>query len=118
MAMTHTDALMALVGLELPVGTALATIGALREATLLRAGEVGRHVVRVTLEDARLLQRAALAEELNATGVFSLARAVMRREASDAALLVVSVGEDAPSFRTVPMRLLRAVFANGKRRAP
>jgi hypothetical protein len=115
---THTAALMALVGLELPVDTALATIGALRAATLLRAGEVARHVVRVTPEDARLMLRGALLEELNAIGLFSLARAVMRRDASDAALLVVAVGEDAPTFKTVPMRLLRAVFANGKRRAP
>jgi len=111
---SHTAALMALIGLELPVDTALAAISAMLEATRLRPPLVGRSVLRVTPECAQLLRRAALSEEFNSIGLFSLGRALMRREANDAELLVVSCGEDAPRITAVPMRLLRAIFASRK----
>jgi len=119
--MSNTDAFMKITGIpDLPEQTKLAAIAAMRDATRLRPPLVGRIALRTTNEDARLIPRAELIEEYRSLGLFSIARALLKRPRSEHELLVVACGDDGNGvhFRTVPMALLRAIFPNANGKSP
>jgi hypothetical protein len=115
--MSNADALMRITGIpDLPAPTKLAAIAAMHDATKLRSPLVGRFVLRATIEDARLIRRDELIEEYRSLGLFSVARALLKRPQSEHELLVVACGDDGNGvhFRTVPMSLLRAIFPSAR----
>jgi hypothetical protein len=108
------DAFASITGIAgLPTPTKVQAIAAMFDATKMPASHVSRFVLRVTPEDARLIRRDELIEEYRSLGLYSLAKALLRRPARASELCVVACGDHGPRFRAVSVALLRVIFSHG-----